>query len=108
MNNRTIKNLVNDKNSKVYVYLANSGIGNKFMQQAESEGFVFGDGAKPMSRCYAEVMAVNDNLTINFVGANGMIAFGSGTKTIAGKSFVRVDFEKYINGAEDYLFNVKH
>lgn len=108
MNNRTIKNLVNDKNSKVYVYLANSEIGNKFLQQAESEGFVFGDNTKPTSRCYAEVMAVNDNLTINFVGANGMIAFGSGTKTITGKNFVRVDFEKYINGAEDYSFNGKH
>ena len=50
---RTIKDLVNKNNGKVYVYLANDEIGNKFMQQAEEEGFTFNDGANPTSRCYA-------------------------------------------------------
>ena len=31
------------KGAKIYVYLANGEIGNKFMQQAEDEGFTFKD-----------------------------------------------------------------
>ena len=101
---RTIKNLVNQNNGKVYVYLANDEIGNKFMQQAEGEGFTFNDGAKPTSRCYAEIMAVNDNYTINFVGSVGRIAFGSGAETVNGQKLLRVDFAKYANGESDYLY----
>lgn len=100
-----IKNLVSKNNERVYVYLANEEIGNKFMEQAESEGFTFTDGAKPTSRCYAEIMAVNDNYTINFVGTNGRIAFGSGADKIGDKTLVRVNYEKYINGDVDYLFH---
>ena len=99
--NRTIKNLVND-NEKAYVYLANAEIGNRFMSQAEAEGFVFGDGAKPTERSYAEVMCVNGDYTINFVGAYGRIAFGAGASQIGSTKLKRIDFEKYISGAEDY------
>ena len=47
---RTIKNLVSQNDERVYVYLANNELGSKFMHQAEEEGFVFEDGAKPTSR----------------------------------------------------------
>lgn len=93
---RTIKDLVNQNNDKVYVYLANDEIGNKFMQQAEDEGFTFNDGAKPTSRCYAEIMAVNDNYTINFVGSVGRMAFGSGAETVGQKHILRLNYEEYI------------
>lgn len=103
---RTIKNLVNHNNGKrVYVYLANAELGNKFMEQAEAEGFTFEDGAKPTSRSYAEIMAVNENETINFVGANGRIAFGSGVKKVGDKELIRVDYEKYINGDGNYFYH---
>lgn len=52
-------------------------------------------------------MAVNENGTINFVGANGRIAFGSGAKKIGDKTLVRVDYEKYINGNDDYFYHKK-
>lgn len=103
---RTIKQL-SRTDGKVYVYLANDEIGNKFMQQAESEGFTFDDGEKPTGRCYAEIMSVNKNLTINFVGSVGRMAFGSGVTSVSGVPLVRVDYEKYIGGAEDYLFKGK-
>ena len=102
---RTIKNLVSQNDKRVYVYLANNELGNKFMHQAEEEGFVFEDGAKPTSRTYAEIMAVNGNITINFVGTNGRIAFGSGVKKMGDKTLVRVDYEKYINGDADYFYH---
>ena len=93
---KTIKNL-SRMNGRVYVYLANSDVGEKFLLQAEQEGFTFTDGAKPTERCYAEIMAVNRDITINFVGMNGRIAFGSGAKTIGNETLIRIDFEKYIS-----------
>lgn len=102
-NTRTITEL-SKMNGRIYVYLANVAIGEKFLQQAEDEGFTFADGAKPTERCYAEIMAVNGNKTINFVGANGRIAFGSGAKTVGGEQLIRVDFEKYAAGAENYEY----
>lgn len=101
---RLIKDLVINKEEKVYVYLSDVKIGEKFLEQAETEGFTFGDGVKPTERCFAEIMAVNDNYTINFVGSVGRMAFGSGTETIDGKKFIRVDFAKYVNGESNYMY----
>lgn len=106
MGSRTITEL-SKLNGRVYVYLANDEIDNKFMQQAEHEGFTFGDAAKPTERNYAEIMAVNHDTTINFVGANGRIAFGSGTQKIGNEALIRVDFEKYINGEDDYYYKAR-
>ena len=102
-NTRTITEL-SKMNGRVYVYLANVAIGEQFLQQAEDEGFTFADGAKPTERCYAEIMAVNGNKTINFVGANGRIAFGSGAKKIGDQKLIRVDYEKYLTDAADYEY----
>ncbi len=100
---RTIKALVNTgKQEKMYVRLKNDEIGDKFMRQAEDEGFTFGDGLKPTERNYSEIMAVNDDNTINYVNSVGRIAYGSGTTSVANKKLIRVDFEKYIAGKEDY------
>lgn len=102
--NRTLKELVK-KNGRVYVYLEDSEIGNQFMQQAEDEGFTFTDGVKPTERCYAEIMAVNRDVTINYVGINGRIAFGSGVKTIGNEDLIRIDYKKYIAGDSKYIYN---
>lgn len=102
--NRTLKELVK-KNGRVYVYLKDSETGNQFMQQAESEGFTFTDGTKPIKRCYAEIMAVNRDITINFVGMNGRIAFGSGAKMVGNEELIRVDYKKYISGDRKYIYD---
>lgn len=101
--NRTLKELV-ENDDKVYVYLANSEIGNQFMQQAESEGFIFTDGTNPTGRRCAEIMAVNSDITINFVGINGRIAFGSGVEKVGNQRLIRVDYGKYVNGESDYFY----
>ena len=77
------------------------------MKQAEDEGFTFGDGATPTERCYAEIMAVNKDKTINYVGTNGRIAFGAGAKKIGDQDLIRVDFAKYLAGEENYIINIK-
>lgn len=104
MSTRTIKN-ISGMEGRAYAYLSNDEIGNKFMQMAEDEGFTFGDGVKPTERQYAEVMVVNHNSTINYVGVNGRMDFGSGAKTIGDEALIRIDFEKYLSGDESYLID---
>lgn len=101
---RTIKELAR-MNGRVYVYLKDSEIGNQFMKQAESEGFTFADGTKPTERCYSEIMAINHDITINFVGVNGRIAFGSGAKKAGNEELIRVDYKKYIAGDRSYIYD---
>lgn len=96
-NERTIRNLCRI-HGRVYVYLKDDRTGEQFLRTAEAEGFTFGDSAKPTQRHYAAVMAVNENGTINYVGAAGMAAFGAKAEGI-----IRVDFAGYSNGGEYLL-----
>ena len=100
-----ITDLVNKSSGKVYMYLANDEVGNGFLKQTECEGFTFGDGAKPTDRCYEEIMAVEKDHTIHFVGSIGRMAFGSGATTVGKQGILRVDFAKYLNGDTDYLYH---
>ena len=91
---KTIRELAK-LNGRVYVYLADETTGKQFLEQAEQEGFTFGDGVKPTQRHWSELMAVNRDGTINYVGTNGRIAWSSGAKTIGGEALIRVDFRRY-------------
>lgn len=77
---------------RVYIHLATPELGRQFLEQAESEGFTFQDGVKPTQREAAEVMAVNQDLTLNYVGTVGRIAYGSGTETIGNKPMIRIEY----------------
>ena len=90
---------------RVYVYLANAEIGHRFLQQAEAEGFTYTDGVKPTERGYESIMAINHDKTINFVGTNGRIAFQSGAKTVGSEQLLRIDYEEYLSGADDYYYS---
>lgn len=100
---RTLKALTK-LDGRVYVYLANDEAGKAFLAQAEAEGMLFGSGAKPTDNPYATVMAINHDGTLNYVGANGMIAFQAGADMIGGEKLIWVDYEKYVSGAEDYRY----
>lgn len=78
--------------SRVYVYLSSEAYARAFLQQAEAEGFKFRDGADPTEREAASVMAVNSDRTLNYVGINGMAAFGSGTLFVGGRKLLRVAY----------------
>lgn len=89
--NKTIKEM-SKLDGKVYVHLTNDERGNAFLNQAEAEGFTFGDGAKPTSRPYAELMAVHPDNTISYVGIAGRIAFGTGAEHIGEQKINRIEF----------------
>ena len=92
---KTIREL-SEINGRVYIFLRTPELGRRFLLQAEQEGFTFGDGEKPTERQYADVMAVNRNGTINYVGTNGRIAYRSGAEKIGGETLIRINYETYI------------
>lgn len=83
-------------NGRIYIYLPTPKLGERFLRQAELEGFTFGDGEKPTARQYAEVMAVNRDGTINYVGTNGRIVYGSGATHIGDKKLNCIDYELHL------------
>ena len=89
---KTIREL-SEMNGRVYIFLRTPELGRRFLLQAEQEGFTFGDGEKPTARQYAEVMAVNRDKTINYVGTNGRIAYGGGAVKIGSEPLIRIDYE---------------
>ena len=83
---------------RVYVYLKDGRTGEAFLKAAEAEGFRFGDGAKPTDRHYSQVMAVEGDGTIHYVGAMGMAAFAANADGL-----IRVDFDEYFKGNDGFF-----
>ena len=106
MSKRTIADLMGFP-GRVYVYLEDDAAAEKFFIQAEEEGFVFGDGAKPSEKQKDRIIAVNKNRTLNYVGFVGHAAFGSGTRTVGRQPLIRVDYNRYISGDRDYICKIK-
>ena len=90
-------------NGKVYVYLRGEVIARRFLQDAENEGFTFGDGEKPTARPGNNLYVVNRDWTISHVGWAGHMVFQS-AKSVGGQELIRVDYERYLLGEEEFLF----
>ena len=86
----------------IYVYLASSALCDLFLQNAEKEGFTFGDGVKPAERERDDIFALNNDWTINYVGFVGHMAFANANNVI-NKKLIRVDYGKYLSGNKDYI-----
>lgn len=91
-------------NGKVYVYLKDEMIARRFLQDAENEGFTFGDGEKPTARPGNNLYVVNRNWTISHVGWAGHMAFQS-AKYVGEQELIRVDYERYLSEEEDFIIN---
>ena len=61
------------------MYLRDEVIADKFLRDAENEGFTFGDGAKPTTRPGNNLYVVNKDWTISHVGWAGHMAYQSAT-----------------------------
>ena len=94
---RTIKQLIG-KEQKVYIVLKNKAIKFRFMSDAEYEGITFGDKVKPTERIPDDIMALQADGTICYLGWAGRMCYHNRKHNIS-----RVDYEKYILGEENYL-----
>ena len=91
----TIKQL-SQMDGRVYVFFRTDDLCQDFLSQAEQEGFTFQDGAKPTDRHTSDIIAVNNDYTINYVGFVGHVAYGSNVKRIGKDNLIRIDYEEYI------------
>lgn len=99
---RTIKQLI-QKETKVYIYLRNEAVKQRFSQDADNEGIAFDDGKKVTERAVDDIMALLPGGTICFLGFVGRMCYGSGSKDT-----IRIDYEKYINGEEVYIIGKQY
>jgi len=90
------------ENYRVYVKFDDAETKQKFIANATDEGFTYGDGTPINKREPDDIMAINEDKTINFVGTNGHMAFAADAK-VNGLCLVRIDYKRFISGAENYL-----
>ena len=91
---------LSQQDGRVYVHLATPELADRFLRQAEREGFRFPDGATPTNRHASTIMALNPDHTISYVGSIGHIAYGSGTDTVGGKLLIRIDYAEWCDVAK--------
>lgn len=91
--------------NRIYVFCKNREISDRFLRDAEAEGFLFADGVLPTSKGYSDIYAIYPDKTITYVGWAGHVLFrnaGSMTPAQTG-GLVRVDYDKYICGNKKYV-----
>lgn len=71
----TLKDLIKKTSKTALVHIADTKTAERFLREAEECGFIFSDGAKPTEKDVSDFFAVHPDMTMNYVGANGRIAF---------------------------------
>ncbi len=99
-NTRTLTDLLT-LDRRVYLYICNKGVWENFCKQAEKEGFLWSNGKKVRRVEFDSIVAMNGDMTFNYVGYIGRIRFNNANDD----SVCKIDFARYINGADDYLIN---
>lgn len=98
---RTIRELIG-KGEKVYIALKSKPIRYRFMADAAMEGITYGDGVPATDREVDDIMALHPDGTICFLGWAGHMCYH-----IREEHILRIDYEKYITDAEDYIIQIR-
>ena len=93
---RTIKQFIGQANH-IYFKMSNREVCKQFYEQAAKEGLLFG-GINPTYKETTDLVALLSNGEICYVGWAGRMCYHNRKQNI-----LRVDYEKYILGEEDYL-----
>ncbi|MCD8118704.1 MAG: hypothetical protein LUE29_04355 [Lachnospiraceae bacterium] len=100
---RTLKALA-ALDARVYVYCPNRRTKQRFIEDAENEYFCYRDGVSLKEREPEDIMALNQDSTVNFVGYVGHLAFRTTTKKVGEKTLLRVDYRKYVAGHRRFIY----
>lgn len=98
---RTIRELVG-KEEKVYILLRSKSIRYRFMADAAMEGITYGDGTPATDREVEDIMALQSDGTVCFLGWAGHMCY-----QLREDHVLRIDYEKFITGAEDYIIQIR-
>ena len=95
---RTLKSLING-NDTVWFYCATKNLQEQFLKQAEDEGFMTLNGQKPTELFNQYFYGIYSDMTMGYL-ANMIwcLTFRTGMDT-----HIRIDYEKYCSGEEDYI-----
>ena len=99
--NRRIRDLIDGKHS-IYLYLATEDAMKQFRRQAKNEWIRFGDGALATRRKPKQIMRLLDDGTVCFVGFAGVMRFYHSDEP----HVLRIDYERYMLGHDDYIVDV--
>lgn len=77
----------------VYVHLTTENLAKRFLCDAEEQGFLFSDGKKPTEKEISSFFAVHSDLTVNYIGANGRIAYQTNSNNIS-----RLEYDIFLKG----------
>lgn len=94
-----LKSLLSSHTGRIYVYLANKDVCQRFLQDAEKEGFTFTDGTNPTQKHTSDIIALNQDATINYLGFVGRVAFQAANR-IGNQSLVKIDYREFLKQAE--------
>ena len=86
MNTKNIMELIN-QGKAVYVHPKDSDAALRFLQEIESQGFMFEDGCKPTSKEIANLYRLFGDKKICYCGISGHMAYQSG-----GSNIVRIEY----------------
>ena len=104
---RTIKDLT-DLQGRVYLYFPDSSIRDQFITDANEEGVTYGDGIPLTEREPDSIMALNDNMTVNFVGFAGHMHFlQASANERQSNPLIRVDYGRYAAGDDYYIIQYR-
>ena len=93
---RTIEELRNSFEGKVYVRCSSEKVFRRFLEDAEAEGYLIGDKKPTEAGISQDIMAVEYDRRISTCGIIAHIACGAGADNVH-----IIDYGKYISGDSD-------
>lgn len=78
-----LKELISNRKDRIFIHVPDPVESAEFLIQAEGEGFIFSDGARPTEKHTSDFYAIHGDKTINYIGTIGRIAYQAhGVKTM--------------------------
>ena len=93
------------REKRVWIYVRNEAVGRAFMSQLKAEGFRWANGGWISVRDWNHTMGLHDDLTLwNVSLFNWTLSFSGRI----GGTPMRIDYERYAAGEEDFLCYESH
>lgn len=73
----TIRDTIRQYTGKVYIRLDTAADGDRFLRQAEAEGFRFSNGVLPSARPWAKLFSLTPDGVLSYTGFAGHAAAGA-------------------------------
>lgn len=88
---KTLKELVQSTDNRVYVHLSDQETTEAFIKNAENEGFKFCGGKRISEMPLDDFYALNKNLTVNYINFIGRVAYQCGAENV-----LRVEYKDFL------------